>query len=368
MGNMIAISRRSFLGVGAGRCLVAMCLAAAGVLGTTWAASAQSTLRMEADRQGFLVGCAAWESGSKGHEPAYTATLAREFNLVATRAQLCTGVAQPDRGNYQFGEADQVFDFARQHKMKVWGHCLLSTQDNRATLPEWIKHGSFSREELLAIMREHLHTVIERYRGRAVAWSVVNEPMKEGAFWRRKVGEDWIEQALRFAHEADPQASLLLNEFGIERGPKDGDKWKKFYGLVKTMKARGVPIHAVGFQSYFDSSTNLADVADAMKLFADIGVKVHVTELAVRVRTDAPTSQQLQQQAAIYRSVLQTCMAAPNCEVMTIFGVTDKLHWLVLSGNRESPVLFDRQYRPKPAYHALLDELARAGGRQGSRM
>jgi hypothetical protein len=80
------------------------------------AAEVRSTLRSQADRCGFLVGCAAWESGSKGHEPAYTATLAREFNLVATRAQLCTGVAQPHRGNYQFGEADQVFEFVRQHR------------------------------------------------------------------------------------------------------------------------------------------------------------------------------------------------------------------------------------------------------------
>ena len=340
--------------------VVAMCLVSAWVLGTACVAAAQSTLRAQADGLGFLVGCAAWEAGTKGHETAYMATLAREFNLVATRAQLCTGVVQPNRGSYQFAEADEVFEFARQHKMKVWGHCLLSTQDNSATLPGWIKDGGFSREELLGIMREHLHAVIGRYRGRAVAWSVVNEPMREDAFWRRRVGEDWIEHALRFAHEADPQATLLLNEFGIERGPKDGEKWTKFYGLVKSMKAKGVPIHAVGFQSYFDSSTNLADVADGMKLFADLGVKVHVTELAVRVHTASPSPQQLQEQAAIYRSVLKTCLAAPNCEVMTVFGVTDKLHWLVLSGNPEAPVLFDRQYRPKPAYHALLDEFEKA--------
>jgi len=155
---------------------------------TAPAKEAPGSLRSEADRCGFLVGCAAWESGSQGHEPAYTTTLGREFNLVATRAQLCTGVVQPARGSYRFSEADQVFEFARQHKMKVWGHCLLSTQDNSATLPGWIKDGGFSREELLGIMREHLHAVLGRYRGQAVAWSVVNEPMREDAFWRKRVG------------------------------------------------------------------------------------------------------------------------------------------------------------------------------------
>jgi endo-1,4-beta-xylanase len=172
------------------------------------------------------------------------------------------------------------------------------------------------------------------------------------------VGEDWVEQALRFVHEADPEATLLINEFKVERGPADGEKWTQFYSLVKSMKGKRVPIHAVGLQCYFDPSTHVVDLANAMKLFADIGVRVYITELAVRVYTDAPTPQQLQRQADTYRSVLRTCLEAPNCNAMTIFGVTDKLHWLVLrQGAKESPVVFDRQYQPKPAYYALLDEL-----------
>lgn len=320
----------------------------------------QPTLRARADKRRFLMGCAAWESGTKGHEPAYTETLAREFNLVATRAQLCTGVVQPKRGSYSFGEADAVFEFAREHQMKVWGHCLLSSQDNPATLPGWLKNGGLSREELLKIMREHLQQVIGRYRGKAVAWSVVNEPIRD-CFWRKRLGDDWVEQALRLAHEADPGATLLINEFGIERGPADGAKWTAFYSLAKALKAKGAPLHAVGLQTYVGRAITAAELAQAMRLFADVGIKVHVTELAVLVRTDTPTPQQLQQQAAVYRSILKTCLEAPNCEVMTIFGVTDKWHWLVRSGRKEAPVLFDRQYQPKPAYYALLDELKAAG-------
>ncbi|MBM4024564.1 MAG: endo-1,4-beta-xylanase [Planctomycetes bacterium] len=336
-------------------------LAGAWILGAGLAAHAQTTLRSEAEKRGFLIGCAAWESGTNGHEPAYTETLAREFNLISTRAQLCTGVVQRMRGIYNFEEADKVFDFAHTHQMKVYGHCLVSSQDNSATLPGWIKDGGFSRDELLVILREHLHTVAKRYRDRVAVWNVVNEPIREGCFWRKNVGADWVEQALRFTHEADPNATLLINEFKVERGPADGPKWTQFYALVESMKAQGAPIHAVGLQCYFDRSTAVQDLAHAMKLFADIGVKVYVTELAVRVYTDVPTPQHLQGQAAMYRSVLKTCLEAPNCNAMTVFGVTDKLHWLVLrQGAKESPVLFDRRYQPKPAYYALLDELKKS--------
>lgn len=336
-------------------------MAAAWILAASLTAHAQTTLRLEAQKRGFLMGCAAWESGTNGHEPAYTQTLAREFNLVSTRAQLCTGVVHPERETCNFSEADKVFEFAREHRMKVYGHCLMSSQDNSATLPGWIKDGGFSREELLAIMQEHLSIVAGRYRGRVAIWNVVNEPIKADCFWRENVGEDWVEQALRFVHGADPEATLLINEFKVERGPADGQKWTQFYSLVKSMKAKGVPIHAVGLQCYFDTSTQVADLANAMKLFADMGVRAYVTELAVRVYTDAPAPQQLQRQADMYRSVLKTCLDAPNCDAVTIFGVTDKLHWLVLSqGAKESPVIFDRQYQPKPSYYALLDELKRS--------
>ncbi|MHB8902343.1 MAG: endo-1,4-beta-xylanase, partial [Thermoguttaceae bacterium] len=109
-------------------------------------------------RIGFCIGNAAWESGTCGHELNYTNTLKREFNSVSTRAQLCIAVCHPSEKSYNFSEADAVFDFAEKHKMKVWAHCLLSTQDNAATLPGWIKEKS--RDQLLAIVRDHLHTVI----------------------------------------------------------------------------------------------------------------------------------------------------------------------------------------------------------------
>jgi endo-1,4-beta-xylanase len=214
------------------------------------------------------------------------------------------------------------------------------------------------------MMREHLHAVVGRYRGRAFAWNVVNEPMKEDCYWRKHVGDDWVERALQFAHEADPETTLLINEYKVERGLLDGRKGTAFYERVKRMKERGVPIHAVGFQGYFDLGTNIEDVKRAMRLYADIGIKVHVTELAVRVYSDRPTPEMLKRQAVFYASFLGACLNEPNCEVLTVFGVTDKMHWLVVKGEKESPVLFDRQYRPKPAYFALLETLEATGARK----
>lgn len=318
---------------------------------------AESTLRAEAARIGFYVGNAAWEAGTRGHETGYTNTLKREFNSVSTRAQLCLAVCHPEENRYDFSEADAVFEFAQQNGMKVWAHCLLSTQDNGATLPDWVKDKS--RDQLLGILREHLHKVINRYksRGLVLAWSVVNEPCKQG-FFHGAIGADWIEKALQFAHEADPDTPLLLNEYGVERVPAgDRAKWEQFYGMVKGLKERGAPVHAVGFQGYFELDTKMNEVADAMKRFQDLGVKVHLTEVAVRVHARNPSLEMLQAQGKQFGEVLRTCLEAPNCELMTIFGVTDKFHWLVLSGQEEAPVIFDANYNPKPAYGSLLAEL-----------
>jgi endo-1,4-beta-xylanase len=201
--------------------------------------------------------------------------------------------------------------------------------------------------------------VINRYksRGLVLAWSVINEPYKHG-FFERAIGGDWIEKALQFAHEADPRTPLLLNEYGVERGPAgDPAKWEQFYGMVKGLKERGVSIHAVGFQGYFELGTKMNEVADAMRRFQELGIKVHLTEVAVRVHARSPSSEMLQAQGKKFREILSTCLDAPNCELMTIFGVTDKLHWLVLSGQAEAPVIFDANYNPKPAYDSLLTEL-----------
>jgi len=168
----------------------------------------------------------------------------------------------------------------------------------------------------------------------------------------------WIAKALQFAHEADPNTPLLLNEYGVERGPAgDPAKWEQFFGMVKALQERGMPIHAVGFQGYFELDTKVNEVAKAMRRFQEIGIRVHLTEVAVRVHVRHPSSEMLQAQGKKFSEILGTCLEAPNCELMTIFGVTDKLHWLVLSGQAEAPVIFDADYHPKPAYGSLLTEL-----------
>jgi len=181
---------------------------------------AQSTLRSEATCVGFYLGNAAWEAGTQGHEPGYTNTLKREFNSISTRAQLCLAVCHPAEHRYDFSEADAVFDFAEQNDVKVWAYCLLSTQDNGATLPDWIK--GKNRDQLLVILRDHLHTVINRYKSRGVvlAWSVVNEPCKHG-FFERALGADWIAKACRGAVKishwnikiAQPRNIKIANRF-----------------------------------------------------------------------------------------------------------------------------------------------------------
>ena len=210
-----------------------------------------------------------------------------------------------------------------------------------------------SRTELLAVLKTHIQTVMRRYRGKVAFWNVVNEPIQT-SFWSTNIGSDWVTHAIRYAREADPDAELIVNEYGIEAGPSNGSKWTSYFNLMQKLRAEG-PVSA-GFQGYFSLSYDLTRTEDAVARLAAIGVKVHFTELGILVGTNAPGADLLDRQASKYLDVLRICRESGNCGFINVWGVTDKLHWMVVRGRKEAPLLFDGAYLPKPAYYALRDE------------
>ena len=150
-------------------------------------------------------------------DPAYARLLAREFNVVTPENALKFSVVQPERGRFDFSQADALVAFAEAHGMQVHGHVLVW----HGQLPEWLARGSFTRDELGAILRAHIQTLVGRYRGRIAWWDVAAEAVDEAGrpretFWSRGLGPDYLERAFRWAHEADPNARLLYNDYGGE--------------------------------------------------------------------------------------------------------------------------------------------------------
>ncbi len=321
------------------------------------------SLRSLAQSRGILIGAEA--EGDAVHQPllrdeTYRQILAREFNLVAPGGAMKLGPLRRERERYDFARADALVSFAQNNAMQVQGHVLVWFQ----ALPRWLVQANLGRDDLISTLKEHITTVVGRYRGRVRYWDVVNEGLRHNGtlrndFWRRGIGPDYIELAFRWAHEADPEARLFYNEAG---GEGLGVKSDGVYELVRELLRRGVPIHGVGLQMHVsvDDFPAPEDVAANISRLADlIGVEIHISEMDVRIPMPV-TEEKLNAQACIYRAILGACLSAPNCKSFVLWGFTDKYSWIPeYFPGTGSALIFDESYRPKPAYNALVDVLMR---------
>ena len=254
--------------------------------------------------------------------------------------------------------------------MKVRGHCLVWGRDN----PEWLTQAHFTSAQLSPLLQQHITTVMKHYAGHVFAWDVVNEALDEDGNVRDSLwynhpgiglagkGTAFIEQAFRWAHEADPHALLFYNDAEGEGLNRKSDA---IYAMVKDFKQRGVPIDGVGLQLHipqldFGPSAIAANIARLTVL----GVQVHITELDVSLPLDTHgnllRADDLDRQAEIYRSVVRACMQNAGCTAIQTWGFTDNYSWIGSSshGARGWALPFDRAYQPKPAYEAILEEIS----------
>jgi endo-1,4-beta-xylanase len=323
-------------------------------------------------------------------DSSYRDTFVREFDSLTPENELKMQALQPRRGQFDFAAADALVRFARRNHKTVRGHTLIWGQ----SLPLWlVDHGitgklglrlppitlpllssplgrllsdtttlltGWRRDELLAVMKHHISTVMRHFAGDVSEWDVVNEPMAaDGSLaptvWQRFIGPDYIEQALRTAHAADPHAKLFINDFAVE-GP--GRKLDGLVTLARDLKARGVPLDGIGLQAHTNivGYNDEATLARTMRRFADLGLQVQITEMDVGASLlDVARPERMQRQALAYRAAARACNAILGCTRFTTWGFTDSVSWLAAA---ESALLFDAKYRVKPAYSAVRTAFA----------
>ncbi|HYU47707.1 MAG TPA: endo-1,4-beta-xylanase [Terriglobales bacterium] len=334
-------------------------------------ASSPDSLREAAQRSGMLVGTAA--RPAQLTEAAYAATLAREFNMVEPEDAMKWEVLRPDPQSFDFSQADRLVDFALRHNMKVRGHTLVWHRQ----IPPWLAQGQFTPGQLAQLLETHIKTVVGHYRGKVFAWDVANEAFDEqalgklrGTIWYDRPGiglagngTAYLEACFRWAHEADPQALLFYNEAEAETlGPKSD----AIYAMVQDFRKRGVPIDGVGFEMHLSSlQPDIASISANIIRFTALGVQVHITEMDVSLPVDAngnASPGDLQRQAEVYRLIAAACLSHPGCTAIQTWGFTDKYSWIGSHSKktRGAALPFDRNYRPKPAYSALREALAKA--------
>jgi endo-1,4-beta-xylanase len=316
------------------------------------------TLRKLAAKRGIYVGTAV-ALRPLHDDPLYGPAIAREFNIIVAENAFKWEAVQPQRGKYNFTATDELVKFARKNGMQVRGHTLVWHNQ----LPAWLKAGTFSREELIAILREHIHTLVGRYRGQIHAWDVVNEAIddKTGgyrakSFWYKNLGADFIPLAFKFAREADPDVKLFYNDYSAEgmNAKSDG-----VYRMLRELKEKGVPVDGIGWQMHLLNGFKIepGHQENATRLAA-LGLELAMTEVDVRI-TLPTTAKALQIQAEAYRQAMLFCVRQKNCKSFLTWGFTDKYSWIpgFFKGTGDA-LPFDAAFRPKPAYQALLESLA----------
>ncbi|HSE25121.1 MAG TPA: endo-1,4-beta-xylanase [Pyrinomonadaceae bacterium] len=350
-----------------------------------WTTSARkSDALKDAFKSDFLIGAALNRRQFSAADKSELALIQTHFNSITPENQLKWQYVHPSPGKFDFTAADQYVSFGEKHNMVVIGHTLVW---HRQT-PNWVfqddKGRPVDRETLLGRMKEHIATVVGRYKGRIKGWDVVNEAVNaDGSMrqspWLKIIGEDYIAKAFQFAHEADPSAELYYNDYALEDAPKRAGAVR----LMEQLKKQGVSIAGIGLQGHNRLDWPSIEQQDiTISTFAKLGLRVNITELDVDVlpvvsEDVGPTmklTDELQSSLNPFRNGLAPAVSTEQAkryaelfniylkhrdaiDRVTLWGVTDADTWLnnwPVRGRTNYPLLFDRSGQPKEALAAVL--------------
>lgn len=354
------------------------------------AAPQKPTALKDVFKNDFKIGAALNRRQFFEEDTRGAAIVSTHFNSITSENVLKWALVHPEPGRYDFTASDRFVEFGEKRGMFVVGHTLVWHNQT----PRWVfedeKGNPVDRETLLNRLRDHIFTVVGRYKGRIKGWDVVNEALNQDGTmrqspWFKIIGEDYLVKAFQFAHEADPSAELYYNDYDLQLPAKRTAGVE----LIKKLKAAGVSISGVGLQDHSLMDWPSAADADAtIAAFSALGMKIHITELDVDVlpRTtkpgadyavDVPVTPQLNPYVDRLPDVRQLAQGQRYAELfkvylkhrdaierVTFWGVTDGDSWLnnwPIKGRTNYPLLFDRSGQPKPAFKAIIDL---AGGRQ----
>ena len=308
-------------------------------------------LRELAKARGLEVGTAV-RADQLERNRAYRQTVAQQFSTVTPENEMKWGFVEPERGEFEFGAAEEIVEHARDAGQKVRGHTLVW----HFQLPGWVRE--LGPRELRAAMKEHIQRVVRHFRDDVGVWDVVNEPISDRGGLRpsvfmRRLGQGYIARAFRLAHDADPDAKLYLNEIGAEG---INAKSNRLYEVVAGLKREGVPIDGVGFQVHSNLSGLPDDFVENMRRFAALGLDIAITEADVGVKLPAG-AEDLEAQARIYSQIVRSCRLV-SCKSLTFWGFTDGRSWISeTQPGMGAATLLDESLAPKPAFYAVQDAL-----------
>ena len=333
----------------------------------------------------FLVGAALNVRQSSGADTSSLRIVKRHFNSIVAENCMKSEEIQPREGEFFFDEADKFVNFGIENNMSIIGHCLIW----HSQCPDWFftddKGNNVSPEILRQRMKTHISTVVGRYKGKIKGWDVVNEAIVEDGSYRKSkfyeiLGEEFIPLAFQYAHEADSDAELYYNDYGMNvKGRREG-----VVKLIRSLKEKGLRIDAVGMQGHMGMDyPDINEFEESMLAFAAEGVKVMITEWDMSALPTARQSANISDTVAFRKSLNPYPDALPDSvnavwnrrmdEFFTLFekhsdivtrvtawGVSDGDSWkndFPVRGRKDYPLLFDRNYQPKKFVKDMIEEV-----------
>lgn len=347
--------------------------------GTNEKATAQPALK-QAYKNNFLIG-AALNAGQINEKDAVAdAVIKSQFSTITPENIMKCEIIHPQWDKYDFTLADKIVAYGQKNNIPVVGHTLIW----HSQLSPFVKNIQ-SKDSLQTFFTSHITTIAARYDGKIKGWDVVNEALEEDGSLRKsvflnKLGDNYIVEAFRLAQKAAPNTELYYNDYNIEQPKKRAGA----VALIKKIQAAGVRIDGVGIQGHWRSyKVPMKDIEDAINEFAALGIKVMFTELdlgvlpnpwdgdAADVNMKAEYNAKMNpyaaglpdsvaaQQAKSYSDLFKLFLKHTNkISRVTLWGVNDGQSWLngwPIPGRTNYPLLFDRNFKPKPAFTAVME-------------
>lgn len=334
----------------------------------------------------FVIGAALNQWQITGDDVIGVELTTTHYNTITPENIMKWELIHPEPGVYNFDLPDQFVQFGEDNDMFIIGHTLVW----HSQVPSWVFEdedgNSLDRDALLERMRSHIHTVVGRFKGRVHGWDVVNEALNEDGSlrqtpWLEIIGEDYLLKAFEYAHEADPDAELYYNDYSLENPAK----LEGAVELVRNLLDQGAPITGVGTQGHFSLDWPSLELVEAtITAFAELGMDVMVTELDIDVLPPAmdymgadvsmnvelndelnPWPEELpdsvhQALANRYADLFSVYHRhRDSITRITFWGVRDSDSWKnnwPVQGRTNYPLLFDSDGKPKPAFHAVVNQ------------
>ncbi len=291
----------------------------------------------------------------------YNGVVTKEFNSITAENAMKFDALHPAENTFFWADADYLVDYAKTNNKRIHGHTL----NWYTSLPAWVTNFAGDSVAWENLLKTHIQTVVTHFKGKVASWDVVNEAFNDdgtlrNSIWVQKLGADYIARCFQYANQADPDALLFYNDYGHEYSSA---KRTAIINLVTAFKTRGIPIHGYGMQFHMTYTQTDANITAAITSAAATGLKVHISELDIRLNNDKVqglvfTPALATQQAAKYKVVVKTYNAIPASQQfgITTWNVGDADSWIPgWQGAPDWPLPFDVNYLRKAAYRSIIE-------------